>query len=355
MINLRTRSKSKDYTFWGPEQDGDTWKNQYNNFYAETSKYVILEVNSKTKEWKVFISGIPSVRKDEEMRPISFDLNAIGVLGRSSESIFLYKLLKFIFLKDTEPFLGKVGLLFDKYLTADFIDSFDGSRDTNEAKDKIDDAIKSLSNDSAINIELPTDDSNVNCYFGVYDTISILPRNSRSSIIESLLGSPIEGNEGVLILTDCPLYESDSKRFVDSIREHSNYAILTLSEKKFDGQLAKPRSIGNDVCSGEDISSKKVLTTDQKYAIIAIALLLMIAMVSLLSKPNLGKQDRKAIEMSQEVSSEHSLKVNSDSLQKCIDSLMNENSLLIENNTYLIKQLNYKDSLLDSMKDTIKK
>lgn len=124
-LYIQTRSTGMDYDFLGKRPAQAWWSTVYGRFSAFEDFTLLLEV-AVPGQWRAYLGGIPSGRRDRVGTPIRYTLVGEGNLG-DDDARFFYKLL-YVFLHDYNQstlesnlaLLGKNTL--DSCFPQDFID-----------------------------------------------------------------------------------------------------------------------------------------------------------------------------------------------------------------------------------------
>ena len=128
-IKIKTRSFNLDYDTFNVEQFGTWWEKYKDFFYNDYSNGIYIEIEDG--EWRIFFDKINSNRTDSvgDGRQIYFSLEGSGKVGNDDYKSFL-KLINYALTKDTNG--GNLSRLFNLRFTADYINSLDKQRHTEE-------------------------------------------------------------------------------------------------------------------------------------------------------------------------------------------------------------------------------
>jgi hypothetical protein len=115
-IFLRTRGRNNDYQFLGEEPEQSWWRS-YANFTSFEEPSALLRADGH--QWSLYLSAIPSARRDRVSTPIRWTLAAEGMCGPQTQSELTLDLLT-TWLNNCES----VGDLLDKLLPESTIENW---------------------------------------------------------------------------------------------------------------------------------------------------------------------------------------------------------------------------------------
>lgn len=121
-LYLQTRSTGRDYDFLGKRPLQSWWSAVYGRFSALEEFTLALEV-TLSGDWRAYLGGIPSERRDSVGTPIRYSLAGAGVLGDRDAS-FVYTLLSTLLQEYTPAHLADRLALLGTSLDARFPQAF---------------------------------------------------------------------------------------------------------------------------------------------------------------------------------------------------------------------------------------
>lgn len=125
-IYIQTRGTHRDYTFLGDSPDSNWWTH-YGQFTAFEDPTLLVE--SDGSEWNVYLSAIPSVRKDRVRTPIRYTLVLKG--EAKEEDVFIALEIIQQWLVDKNELQAKIDRIFEQ----DFVDEALSAKDKNKLID----------------------------------------------------------------------------------------------------------------------------------------------------------------------------------------------------------------------------
>lgn len=125
-IYIQTRGTHRDYTFLGDAPDSNWWTH-YGQFTAFEDPTLLVE--SDGSEWNVYLSAIPSVRKDRVRTPIRYTLVLKG--EAKEEDVFIALEIIQQWLVDKNELQAKIDRIFEQ----DFVDDALSAKDKNKLID----------------------------------------------------------------------------------------------------------------------------------------------------------------------------------------------------------------------------
>ncbi|MDR3170253.1 MAG: hypothetical protein LBU17_01350, partial [Treponema sp.] len=151
MRYLQTRSTSVDYDFFGPKT-ASWWATSYGQYTVLENFTVILELSpSQQWQWRIYIGGIPSNRRDRFGRQIHYALAGDGSDGQAGEdAVFFHKVLYFLLNPYSQDVFQRKGRLlelgkqFDGIFDQSYIDGLDHDRHSDTVTQDIAAKLKKL-------------------------------------------------------------------------------------------------------------------------------------------------------------------------------------------------------------------
>ena len=278
-IKIKTRSFNLDYDTFNVEQFG-TWWEKYKVFYNDYSNGIYIEI--KDGEWRIFFDKINSNRTDNvgDGRQIYFTLEGSGKVGNDDYKSFL-KLINYALTKDTNG--GNLSRLFNLRFTADYINSLDKQRHTEETdravKEKLD----------KIFAELPEPQPMGNPTTKLASkTIVVKKYNSTSANDFLSLLSTASDNAGksIFVYTDSYAEEDTVKKLIETTHPERGYILTSRDKQKFEGKISIPTK--KETILAPDVNKKKQnsinLKKPSKPFLVSCAInLILVGVISIMS------------------------------------------------------------------------
>lgn len=233
-IKIKTRSFNLDYDTFNVEQFGTWWEKYKDFFYNDYSNGIYIEIEDG--EWRIFFDKIYSNRTDNvgDGRQIYFTLEGCGKVGNDDYKSFL-KLINYALTKDTNG--GNLSRLFNLRFTADYINSLDKQRHTEETdravKEKLDKIFAELPN--------PQPMGNPATKL-VSKTIVVKKYNSTSAndFLSLLSAASDNAGKSIFVYTDSYAEEDTVKKLIETTHPERGYILTSQEEQMFEGKISIP-------------------------------------------------------------------------------------------------------------------
>ena len=233
-IKIKTRSFNLDYDTFNVEQFGTWWEKYKDFFYNDYSNGIYIEIEDG--EWRIFFDKINSNRTDSvgDGRQIYFSLEGSGKVGNDDYKSFL-KLINYALTKDTNG--GNLSRLFNLRFTADYINSLDKQRHTEETdravKEKLD----------KIFAELPEPQPMGNPATKLASkTIVVKKYNSTSAndFLSLLSAASDNAGKSIFVYTDSYAEEDTVKKLIETTHPERGYILTSQEGQTFEGKISIP-------------------------------------------------------------------------------------------------------------------
>ncbi len=248
-IKIMTRSFNLDYDTFNVEQFGTWWEKYKVFFYNDYSNGIYIEIEDG--EWRIFFDKIYSNRTDNvgEGRQIYFSLEGSGKVGNDDYKSFL-KLITFALTKGINGV--EISRLFNLRFTADYINSLDKQRHTEETdravKEKLDKIFAELPNPQPMGNPATKLASK---------TIVVKKFNSTSAndFLSLLSAASDNAGKSIFIYTDSYAEEDAVKKLIGTTHPERGYILTSQEEQTFEGKISIPTK--KETILAPDVNKKK--------------------------------------------------------------------------------------------------